>query len=78
MITDDPDAVTLYDLNGFAALALAKAVQDARYSRGWPDPETVRTLWLSPLVRSSLAAPHKITARHVARIMVIATAAGVL
>lgn len=78
MITDDPAAVSLFDLDALTALALAKAVQTARYAVGWPDPETVRRLWLSPLVCGRLANPKLVTARHVAGLMVQARAAGLL
>lgn len=86
MITDDPQAVTLYDLNGVTALALAAAVSAARYDPrcwamggGWPWPKLVRELWLSnPMVRPYFPRPELITVLHVMRLLHLATAARLL
>lgn len=86
MITDDPQAVTLYDLNGVTALALAAAVSAARYDPrswalggGWVWPQLVRELWMSnPVVRGQFPRPELVTTAHVTRLLHLATAARLL
>lgn len=79
MINETPQAATLYDLNGVAALAFAKAVETVRLSRGWPDLIEVRETWLAiPQVEKLFPDPDAITVEHVGRWLRLATDAGFL
>lgn len=79
MITDDPDQINLYDLNGPAALAFANAVWRARWLAGWPCPAVVHGLWLdSRVVRLALPGYGILTHAHVRRLIVLAQAANLL
>ncbi len=78
MINDDPVAIRVRDLDGIAAFPFAKAVNDVRYSVGFPSAEAVFRLWLSADIRSRLPNPHLLTAQHVTCLMVQARTAGLL
>lgn len=81
MITDDPERITLYDLNGPVALALARAVELVRLDPrcGFPLPGFVRAEWLTmPVVRVVFPNPDTITVEHVGRLLRLAREAGLL
>lgn len=79
MITDDPERITLYDLNGPAAFGLCRAVEFSRMRWGYPLSSVVREHWLAmPAVRAQYPNPETITAAHVQRLLTLAQAAGLL